>query len=275
MAWLNEQNPFYIDRRRVKHYHVGHVHDCFEMLYLSSGQRFFFINDRTFKVKEGDLILIHPNVLHKATSNEALNCEGVLLYFLEKQLSPGQPIREILKPLFQNETVAFSLSLSARAFVDELFSKMLGEYRTMNNEYFLAMQAYVLELLIFLSRNSKQSPSASFEHPSPIHEKVSDIAAYINQHYAQALSLNFLAGHFYISPNYLCKVFKEVTDFTLIEYINNVRVKEAKRLLLESREKVVDIAEKVGFGSITNFGRVFKEVTGHPPLYYRKLGSKY
>ena len=270
---MNDQNPFYINRRKMNNYHDGHVHDCFEMLYLSSGQRFFFINDRTFKVKEGDLFLIHPNVLHKATSNEALNCEGILLYFIEKRLSPVRSIREILTPLFQSETIAFSLSLNARAFVDELFSKMLQEYQNKNNEYLLAIQAYVLELLIFLSRNIKESQASSFEHPSPMHEKVSDIAGYINQHYSEALSLNFLANHFYISPNYLCKVFKEVTDFTLIEYLNNVRVKEAKRLLLESREKVVDIAEKVGFGSITNFGRVFKEVTGHPPLYYRKLGK--
>jgi YesN/AraC family two-component response regulator len=270
---MSDENPFYIDRRIVNNYHDGHVHDCFEMLYLTSGQRLFFINDRTFKVKEGDLILIHPNVLHKATSNEALNCEGILVYFFEKQLSPLKPLRQLLTSLFKSETTAFSLSLNACAFVDELFSKMLQEYRSKNQEYLLAMQAYILELLIFLSRNIKESQATSFEHLSPVHEKVSDVAGYINQHYSEALSLNFLAGHFYISPNYLCKVFKEVTDFTLIEYLNNVRVKEAKRLLLESREKVVDIAEKVGFGSITNFGRVFKEITGHPPLYYRKLGK--
>jgi quercetin dioxygenase-like cupin family protein len=63
----NEEN-FNITRRKMSVQHSKHVHGFFEILYLFSGERFFFINDRTFKMKEGDLILIHPNVLHKATS---------------------------------------------------------------------------------------------------------------------------------------------------------------------------------------------------------------
>jgi AraC-like DNA-binding protein len=268
---IYDKEPFYISRRKMKNYHDGHVHDSFEILYLSSGQRYLFINDRTFKINEGDLILIHPNVLHKATSNEVLNCEGILLYFDETYLSPNQSIRLILAPLFKNETLLISLSLNERAYIDELFSKMLQEYQMKTTEFMLVMQAFFLQLLVFLYRNIKDQQVTPFKHPSPIHEKVSEIASYINQHYSEELSLNSLASHFYISPNYLCKVFKEVTNFTLIEYLNNVRVKEGKRLLMESTVKVVEIAEKVGFGSITNFGRVFKEITGHAPLYYRKL----
>lgn len=64
-----------------------------------------------------------------------------------------------------------------------------------------------------------------------------------------------------------CKV---ATGFTFVEYVNSVRIKEAKHLLEQTTLKVNLIARKVGFGSVTHFGRVFKAVTGHAPLYYRK-----
>jgi YesN/AraC family two-component response regulator len=84
------------------------------------------------------------------------------------------------------------------------------------------------------------------------------------------LSLQSLAEKFYVSPYYLSRFFKEVTGFTFVEYLNNVRVKEAKKLLESSSMKVNLIFKKVGFGSVTHFGRVFKSVTGYAPLHYRK-----
>lgn len=262
---------FNISRRKMVNHHGKHVHGFFEILYLFSGERCFFINDRTFRMEEGDLIFIHPNVLHRATSEGFPDCEGILLYFHEKFLTPNQPLSTVLTPLFSHENIYIKLSISERALVEELFTQMLQEFQTKKAGYTLALQAYSLQLLVFLCRYLENHQTLSFEHPSPMHEKVSEIARYINSHYMEDLSLKTLASRFYISPSYLSKIFKRVTNFTFIEYVNNVRVKEAKRLLIESKEKIVKIAEEVGFGSITHFGRVFKEITGNPPMYYRKI----
>ena len=267
----NGQDAFYISRKRMKNYHSQHVHDFFEILYLYSGERCFFINDRIFKMTEGDLIIINPNVLHKATSDQSPDCEGILLYFQEDFLAPNHPLQETLAHLFANETIAFNLPINGRSLIEDLFLRMLQEGRLKNEGYQLALQGLLLQLLVLLGRKVKVSRSTSFVHPSPMHEKMSEIAQYINQNYSEPLSLTSLANRFFISPSYLSKVFKETTNFTFVEYINNVRVKEAKRLLLESRKKVVEIAAEVGFGSITHFGRVFKEITGNTPLYYRKF----
>lgn len=271
ISFANEQDAFFISRKRMKNYHGHHVHDFFEMLYLFSGERCFFINDRIFKMTEGDLILINPNVLHKATSDHSPDCEGLLLYFQEGFLAPNHPIRTMLMPLFANETISINLPINKRSLIEDLFFKMLQEDRIKNDGYPLTLQGLLLQLLVALDRHVKDNSVTSFEHPSPMHEKISEIARYINQNYPEPLSLTSLAGRFYISPSYLSKVFKEATNFTFVEYLNNVRIKEAKRLLLGTRKKVVEIAAEVGFGSVTHFGRVFKEITGNPPLYYRKF----
>jgi len=80
-----------------------------------------------------------------------------------------------------------------------------------------------------------------------------------------------LAEKFYLSPYYICKIFKESTGFTFIEYLNKMRVKEAQKLLRAKGSTVLGISEKVGFGSVSNFGRVFKEISGVSPLNFRKL----
>lgn len=259
--------PFYISHRKMTSHHDKHVHDSFEVLYLFSGERCFFINDRTFKIQAGDLCLIHPNVLHRATSEDYPECEGILLYFRESFLSPNQPLQELLTI----DDIYVTLPIYERTVVEELFLKMLHEYENREIGFAVNLQGLTLQLLVFLGRYLKKHQTEHVHFPSPMHQKVSEIARYINHHYQEDLSLESLSHQFYISPSYLSKIFKRVTNFTLIEYLNNVRVKEAKRLLMETRKKVVEIAEEVGFGSITHFGRVFKEITGNPPAYYRKV----
>ncbi len=266
----NEKDAFFISKRIFANYHEKHVHNFFEILYVFSGKRCFFINDRAFKIKAGDLILIGPNVLHNAISDEAPDCEGILLHFQEGFLVPNRPIRQTLAPLFEREPIAISFSINEQALVEALFLTMLQEEQSKPIGYELALQSALLQLLVFLDRYIVNHQIAAFEHPSPVHEKVSEIAEYINRHYMKPLSLTTLAEHFFISPNYLSKIFKEVTNFTFVDYLNHVRVKEAKLKLMQTRKKVVHIAAEVGFGSVTHFGRVFKEITGNPPLYYRK-----
>lgn len=96
------------------------------------------------------------------------------------------------------------------------------------------------------------------------------VIAYLHAHYDESLSLDQLAEHFYISSTYLCRIFKQTTGFTLVEYLQDVRVQQARAYLRETNWKVTSIAEKTGFDSIAHFGRVFKHLTGHTPLQYRK-----
>ena len=80
-----------------------------------------------------------------------------------------------------------------------------------------------------------------------------------------------LSETFFISPYYLSRTFKAVTGFTLIEYVNLTRIKQAQRLLKETDHKIIDIAEAVGFESIGHFDRIFKKIAATTPMTYRKL----
>jgi len=98
---------------------------------------------------------------------------------------------------------------------------------------------------------------------------VKNIISYINRHYTEELSLSMIAEHLNVSPNYISRVFKEEVGKTLFNYVNEVRVEQAKKLMHKKELKIYEIGEKVGFNSSVHFNIVFNKLTGYSPKQYR------
>ena len=90
------------------------------------------------------------------------------------------------------------------------------------------------------------------------------ILHYINEHYAEPLSLRSLSREFGYSPQYFSKLFHKYMRINLTEYVNIARVNQAKRLL-ESKKSIAEIAFECGFGSTPSFYRAYKKVFGSLP----------
>jgi len=249
----------------------SHFHSTYEIYYLMSGQREFFIKDRTILVPEGHIVIISPNVLHRTMNARKPKYERFIVNIHESMMTAAYGERpDVLKPLFEREYLVFACSPQDRLFFDELVQTILRELQQQNSGFEMYMHTLVLQMLIVCCRHIQSRDLEPMISPSPMHDRISEIVRYMNKHYMEDLSLQQMAEKFYISPYYLSRLFKEATGFTFVEYLNNVRVKEAKKLLESSSLKVNQISRKVGFGSVTHFGRVFKEISGHAPLYYRK-----
>jgi YesN/AraC family two-component response regulator len=241
------------------------------MYYLRSGKRQFFIKDRTLVVDEGDIVIISPNILHRTTDAERPEHEKLIINIHESHmLSADGAYDEILRPLFEEEYLVIPSFLHDRISMETLASCMIKEIQNRKSGFGMYAETLALQLLVLCCRHYQDNAVETPESPSPMHERISEIVRYINTHYTEELSLHLIAERFFISPYYLSRFFKEATGFTFVEYVNSVRVKEAKKLLEGSSMKVNLIARRVGFGSITHFGRVFRAVTGNAPLYYRK-----
>lgn len=93
---------------------------------------------------------------------------------------------------------------------------------------------------------------------------------YIRTHYKERITLQDLADHVHLHPNYLCALFKSRTGRTPFEYVDRVRVRHAYRLLQSTHLPVTEIAETCGFQSISFFSRKFKDILGCSPSQYRK-----
>lgn len=261
---------------RIKHVGHGsmtnhHFHNYYEIYYLLSGKKHYFLKDRTYHLNQGDMIFIPPNELHKTIDAGAQEVERVLINFSGDFLATQDVVltRAVNALLFEENRI-IRFSPQEQNFIESHLYKMLQEEKNKPTGYRLYSKALLTLLILYAYRHVESHSQEAFNHLSSVHKKVSEITQYVNEHFSEPLMLADVARQFFISPFYLCRIFKETTGFSFNEYLTNIRLKEAQRLLRETNLKVIKVAESCGFGSISHFGRVFKEATGSSPLRFRK-----
>ncbi|GIP34870.1 helix-turn-helix domain-containing protein [Paenibacillus sp. J2TS4] len=104
-------------------------------------------------------------------------------------------------------------------------------------------------------------------------EMIGKLAAYVRENYREPLSLQMLADLAFMNSQYLSKLFKEVTGQTFIDYLTDIRVREACHLLRETQSGINEIAAASGFGQKQNLIRTIKKQTGLTPTEYRKRNA--
>lgn len=93
--------------------------------------------------------------------------------------------------------------------------------------------------------------------------------SYIEQHYADPLTLDEVCRHSQLSKSYFCSFFKEQTRQTFVEYLNRRRIEHARLLLEDTDLPVTEICYDAGFNDLTHFSRTFKKITGISARAYR------
>jgi len=271
-VYKNKDNTCSITHRKtIGPYNMSsnNIHSEYEIYYLFSDERSFFIKDRTFHIQKNEMVFIDSMELHKTTSIGTEAHEIALIRFKKDFLVTGNASDDTIFLPFTMKQRVIHLSENEIQFIESIIYNIINEFKIKKIGYEYYIKSLLLQLLVFSSRHVEKNDRLE-EHISPVHEKVSTIVQYINLNFATPLTLSSVSKHFYISPNYLSLIFKEVTGFNFVEYLNILRIKEAQRLLTNSNFKVIKVAEEVGFGSISHFARVFKKVTGFSPLNYKK-----
>jgi len=92
---------------------------------------------------------------------------------------------------------------------------------------------------------------------------------YLRQHFREPVTLEETARRVHYAPAYLSALFHQATGITYTEYVQHLRIDEAKRLLASTERGITDIASEVGFNSLTHFNRIFKKWEGCAPSSYR------
>ncbi|HPT88168.1 MAG TPA: AraC family transcriptional regulator [Bacillota bacterium] len=250
---------------------LNHYHEAYEIYYLLSGERYYFITDKTYHVIPGDLVLIGLNELHKTSQVETSSHERILINFTPEAIPCHLSEGEDLLACFSGPNNVLRLDIAERNKIEEILFKMIHEKNNRAYGYQTYIKTLVVQLLILINRHKNQKTAPELRHAS--YEKIYDILRFINQHYRDDITLDVLSKSFFISPYHLSRTFKKVTGFSFIEYLNSIRTKEAQRLIRETSQSISHIAASVGFDSLTHFGRVFKSITGLSPSQYRKKSN--
>ena len=145
--------------------------------------------------------------------------------------------------------------------------RFLSEQLATNPSNLYLCDNIVERILLLLLR---ALPSTGIRTPSPISSSVVRAAVrYLNEHYHEPVTQEILAHTLGLSTNYFGAYFRGETGLSVREYLTRVRLCRAAELLKSTRMKVVEIADRAGFGSPEYFTRIFRENFGMTPKQYR------
>lgn len=252
----------------------SHQHSCYELFYLLDGERVYFINDKAYTVKKGDLVIIHPNDLHHTLSASVPRYERILIYFKPEFISPmaASDGHEVF-PFCQGSGLV-KLPIKEQSPIDKAIRDIYTECREKKSGFETCVKLNLSLLLINLQRQMLLPDQHPCPHSHPMYEKITDITSYMHENLHKELSLETISRMFYISPSYLSRTFKRITGHHFSEYLQHIRIKEAQKYLRETQEKMIIIADRVGFRYLSHFNTTFKKIVGITPRQYRKAQIK-
>ncbi|MDO5415668.1 MAG: AraC family transcriptional regulator [Lachnospiraceae bacterium] len=250
-----------------QHFHIFH-----EIHILLSPKAHHLIEGIPYSIENGDVVLLRPSLLHKTVYPKGAPSKRLIINFLYPQeyLDNHPGIKTLLEsfsaplPIYRFDErmqrilvqpLNDILALSRHPISDELRQTMV------HNRF--------LDFLYQLWTMRNYSNYVADDFDNELSAKVYQISSYIHTHYSENLSLEEISKKFYISPHYLSHQFSSITGYTLTHYIQMTRVRNAQYALLNSKEKISDIAVSCGFSSFSQFNRVFQKFTGISPSAYR------
>ena len=249
-----EETPNYFINAKAWRPHMPsmHYHASYEMYYLDSGTREYFVEDKFFSVTAGSFVLIPPSTFHRTGGSYARRILiGFTYDFLTKTYT-SEAIDDMLK--------CFSKTLiSPPEKALNRCKSLLNILNECENERESAI--YLGNLLCELSKCHEESS---------YNEQMSAFIEYINTHFAEIESIEQIAEHFFISKYHLCRIFKNMMGITVIDYLTNIKIKNACEYLATTNKSVQEISGLCGFNSVAYFSNVFKKHTLLSPNEYRK-----
>jgi len=230
-----------------------HTHDMYELIYFLSGDATHVIEDRKYKLKKGDLILIRPMHYHFIQIDSPVDYERYdFLFDPEKH-------RLQAAALLPAETEVFNLSDNAMAH--DIFRRLDLYRETATPEAFQALLSHLLSELFY---NLSIFSNLRTEESVLLSPMISKALHYINENLTTIRSIDELAEHLFVSKSYLFRLFRSELYQTPKKHIMDKRLLLAKSKL-ESGEKPNDVYEQCGFSDYTTFYRNYLSFFGYPP----------
>lgn len=253
-----------------------HFHPEFEMTLVTGGTGRRFVADHIAEYSPGDLVLLGPDLPHfwHSESSDKERSQSLVVQFQPGFLGDeffDRPELDAVKKLLANASrgLRFTGRTQTRA------SHVLSTMATRSPQ---GQLLGLLEALDLLSRSLDVEVLATEGFAPALdtrtEERINQCQSYIFEHLNNPIGLDDVAAHVNMSRSAFSRYFKRATGKTFSHFLNELRVGQACRALLDSDRSIAEIAYDSGFNNLSNFNRRFKNLRGISPRRYRKQHSR-
>lgn len=230
-----------------------HHHNLFEIYFITSGTCNYFINNRTYSLIPGDIILIPDGVIHNTEydgshySRRLINCS--------RSFIPSSVLLSLknIGYLYRNKDIYDE--------VLHIYEKIEYEYTHMDEMSEDILRCYTNMLFFLIARNEN-----TFDKSSAGNLYIEKCTSYIQKNFAGSINLSMLAKMCAVSPEYLSRTFKKETGMGFCEYVNILRLQKAEQMIKASPYmSITEIAARCGFDDSNYFSFKFKKYYGITP----------
>ena len=233
-------------------------HDYCQIVFVLGGDGRITVGNITHCAQGNQMYIINSNVEHgiEASNSKSLNTVELKFYC-------NDPMSESLLQQLP------SYVKDAGQYVRMLFTNIIEEIKRQDEYTQYIIESLLNQAILFLARNVIQENINGLNRFCNYHSYESDenkentdlldnVARYIRENYYNDIKLNDLANIVHLSPVYFCSVFKAKYGVPPMQYLQNIRLENAKKLLIYSNNSITMVSEKVGFQSVNYFSRFFK-----------------
>ena len=239
-----------------------HSHDFYDFQIVLSGGGEHIVNASTYELRRGHTFLMRLTDCHQKLYTGDFS-------YIVIQVHPGDMPREILERLdrIKGDPVTYldEETINRMICLAELLKKACdGEYPDGER-----MKRNLIEVIFSVFLNELDFDLI----PDKYDKRMADIMIFINENSTSPLTTKEVAERFYMNMSYFCEYFKKNTGKTFTEYLRNVRLDRAARLVTNTNKSIGEISVDSGFGSVSQFLRCFKGKFNCTPGDMRRLGK--
>ena len=270
----NINHSFHINHMKVDYFpSMRHFHPEVEILLVVQGRGTRFVGDSAEAFAPGDLVMIGPNVSHEWCSDKSVgNGVSEAIYILFNTEIMGNdfwnlPESKIILKIIQQSGRGIKLTGKTRDEVEHIM-------RSIETSYGFSRIIMLMSILEMIAFNGEYQYLASPVVENTINERdterLNKVYKYVIDNIQHGISLSNGASIANLSTAAFCRYFRKRTNKTFVQFLNEVRIGQACRLLVNENQSIADICYSCGYNNNSYFIRQFKAITGFTPLGYRK-----
>jgi len=259
-----------------KAFGLKHYHEYVELLYgLPDCDISVWAEGCVHKVKTGDLCIINSGTAHTVISNTdksiylVIKFEPGILYASEQSVFEFKYLFPFVEGSDEFRKV-FRCDELAETEIPRLMEDIINEWTAKDYGYEIAVRASVIRAALYLMRkwHSEKTDLAVYENSDSV-KYIKRAMEYARNSFLTA-NANEAAGICGLSYGYFSRLFKRIAGKSFTEYVNSIKINEAKKMLATESKSVTDVAMTLGFSSVSYFARQFKKETGMTPHKFKK-----